>query len=428
MNGIVEQAGRRPPAGGQSSSERRERRHRATGEFRPDPDGRHPFVERLAGTGATSPERQSLLGKRVFPLVEPGYASFVWLGQADSVVLRHFMSTPQGAFPFERIGDELWHLRLAAPDGARFEYKIDIGRDGGGEWVNDPLNPEVATDPFGANSVCRTYGYEVPGWALPDPAAPSGALDELALVNGAFAGERPVGVYLPAGYDPAHAYPLVVVHDGFDYVEHAGLHTVLDNLIHRGELPPLVAALTQSPDRPAEYVDDPRHAAFIADELVPALEARWSLAPEPTRRVLMGASLGAVAALSIADRRPRAFGGLVLKSGSFVVDRRKLATRGELFRRVHEFVDNLSEDERLARRAYVTCGRYEGLASESRQIAAFLRQTGVRTRYVETRDAHHWQNWRDQTRAGLAWCLGPGGGVWKGANDRPAMPDSGDHG
>lgn len=404
MNGIVQRTGRGGSAGGEAAA--RDRRHRALGEFRVGPGSRHPFVERLAGTGATSPERRSLLEKRVFPLVEPGFASFVWLGRADTVVLRHFMSIPHGPFPFERIGDELWHLRLAVPDGTRFEYKIDIGR----EWVNDPLNPEVATDPFGANSVCRTNGYEVPDWALPDPAAPQGGLEGITVSSGAFGDERGAGVYLPAGYDPANRYPLVVVHDGSDYVEHAGLCTVLDNLIHRGDLPPLVAALTQSPDRATEYVDDPRHAAFVADELVPALEERWAVEPEPTRRVLMGASLGAVATLSIADSRPHAFGGLVLKSGSFVVDSRKLASRGELFRRVHEFVDNLSEDERLTRRAFVTCGRYEGLASENRQIAAFLRQTGVRTRYTEPRDAHHWQNWRDQTRAGLVWCLGPAAG------------------
>lgn len=402
--------GRGPAGAGAPPRDRRDRRHRASGEFAVERHGRHPFVERLSQTGATSPERRSLLANRTMPIVEPGFASFVWTGRADTVVLRHFMSVPHGPLPFERIGDELWHLRLAVPDRARFEYKIDIGRDGGGEWINDPLNPDHATDPFGSNSVCRTHGYEVPSWALPDPAAPAGSVEEIAVDSASFGDRRTVGVWLPASFDPARRYPLVVVHDGFDYVEHAALRTVLDNLVHRGELPPLVAALTQSPDRTTEYVDDPRHAAFVADELIPALEARWPLAPDPTRRVLMGASLGAVASLSVADRRPRSFGGLVLKSGSFVVDSRKLATRGELFRRVHDFVGSLSEGEHLARRAFVTCGRYEGLASENRQVAAFLRRTGVRTRYVDTRDAHHWQNWRDQLRAGLTWCLAEDGG------------------
>jgi enterochelin esterase family protein len=393
---------------------RRKRRPRLAGEFRVDRENRHPLITRLVETGATSRARADLLKDRTLPLVEPGSATFIWLGEADSVVLRHFMSLSHGPFPFERIGDQLWHLRLAVPAGARFEYKIDIGRNGGGEWINDPLNPEVATDPFGANSVCMTWGYEVPDWARPDADAPQGRIERTGIPSAAFGGERPVGLYLPAGYEPGRAYPLVVVHDGFDYVAHAALQPVLDNLIHRGDLPPLIAALTQSPDRTTEYVDDPRHAAFLAEELVPALEARHALAPEPTRRVLMGASLGAVAALSTADRIPRAFGGLVLKSGSFVVDRRKLATRGDVFHRVNAFVQKLSEEERLARRAYVTCGRYEALASENRQIAAFLRQTGVRTRYAEPKDAHHWHNWRDQARAGLMWCLGPARGATAG--------------
>ena len=387
---------------------RRDRRRRFAGEFRVDRENRHPLVERLVDTGATSRERADLLKDRTFPLIEPGAATFVWFGQADTVVLRHFMSLPHAPFPFERLGEGLWHLRLSVPNGARFEYKIDIGRNGGGEWINDPLNPEVATDPFGANSACMTWGYEVPDWARPDPGAPPGRIDRTGIASAAFGEERPLGIYLPAGYEPARPYPLVVVHDGFDYLDHAALQPVLDNLIHRGDLPPLVAALTQSPDRTTEYVDDPRHATFLADELVPALEARHALAPEPTRRVLMGASLGAVASLSTADRVPQAFGGLVLKSGSFVVDRRKLATRGDVFHRVNAFVETLGDEERLARRAYITCGRYEGLASENRQIAAFLRQTGVRTRYVEPKDAHHWQNWRDQIRAGLMWCLGSG--------------------
>jgi enterochelin esterase family protein len=410
MSEAADEVDRSERAGGA----RRERRQRLPGHFRIERRGRHPLVARLADTGAVSRERADLLRDRTLPLIEPGAASFLWLGQAETVALRHFMSLPHGPFPFERIGEDLWHLRLAVPDRARFEYKIDIGRNGGGEWINDPLNPEFATDPFGSNSVCRTWGYEAPDWALPDPEAAPGTIERSGVASRAFGGERPLGVYLPPAHDPARPYPLVVVHDGFDYVDHAALHTVLDNLIHRGDVPPLIAALTQSPDRTTEYVDDPRHATFLADELLPALAARHAIATEPARRVLMGASLGAVASLSTAERAAHAFGGLVLKSGSFVVDRRKLATRGDVFRRVNEFVEGLGEAERMTRRAYVACGRYEGLASENRQIAAFLRQTGVRTRYAEPKDAHHWQNWRDQTRDALIWCFGPGEGGQSG--------------
>ena len=343
-----------------------------------------------------------------FPVVEPGAVTFAWRGEADAVWLRHFMALDSESFALGRApGSNWWLLRLQVPDGARFEYKFDVVRGGHGEWVTDPLNLNYATDPHGANSVCETWGYSPPDWAEPEAAAGAGSIERLRIDSGALGGPREVGIYLPAGYAAEQIHPLVIVHDGHDYVDHAGLATVLDNLIERGDLPPLIAVLTQSPERMTEYVDDPRHAAFVTSELLPALESAYRLSARARDRVLMGASLGAVASLSVAARAPRLFGGVVLKSGSFIFDRALLESRAELFRRVSEFIDGLGGDERLLHRAFISCGRYEGLVSENRRMAAFLRRAGVATRYVESRDAHHWGNWRDQIRAGLMWCLSP---------------------
>ena len=256
-----------------------------------------------------------------YPLVEPDTATFAWQGEAEAVWLRHFMSLDTVAFPLTREpGSDWWRLRLRVPQRARFEYRFDIVRDGHGDWVNDPLNPRLASDPFGVNSVCETWGYAVPEWTRPGLAAATGKVEHWEVDSRSFAGQREIGVYLPAGYDESASYPLVIVHDGYDYVDHAALVPSLDNLIERGDLPPLVAALTQSPDRSVEYVDDQRHVAFVTEELLPALEQRYSVTSDPRQRVLMGASLGAVASLSIAARAPRLFDGVVLKSGSFIFD------------------------------------------------------------------------------------------------------------
>ena len=338
----------------------------------------------------------------VFPIVEPGVVVFAWQGQAERVSLRQFMSRDGNRFPFEKDPySDLWRLRLRVEDGSRFEYKLDID----GHWIQDPLNPAIATDPYGANSVCETFGYSAPEWVKPNPDIATGTLEDTTLASRAFGERRRIGIYRPAGYDEAGNYPLVVIHDGFDYVDHAALLPILDNLIAAGDLPPLVAALTQSPNRLVEYVDDPRHAEFVAGELLPAVESACAVARDPGQRVLMGASLGAVASLSIAARTPEVFDGVVLKSGSFIFDPRLLETRARLFQEIKGFIDGLSPEERLMHRAFVCCGRFEGLVTENRRMAAFLRRAGVSTRYVESRDAHHWHNWRDQVRAGLIWCL-----------------------
>jgi len=371
-------------------------------------DSRGPAATAALPANIRRPREISETAAPQFPIVEPGAVTFAWQGEAESVWLRHFMKLDNAAFELEReASTDWWRLRLLVPDRARFEYKFDIVRNGHGEWINDPLNPKLASDPFGGNSVCETWGYAVPEWTTPGLATAVGSVEQLVVKSHAFKGNRNVGIYLPAGYDESEPYPLVVIHDGYDYIDHAALVPTLDNLIERGDLPPLIAALTQSPDRSVEYVDDPRHVTFVTEELLPALEAAYNIAPSAHNRVLMGASLGAVASLSIAARAPRMFGGVVLKSGSFIFNQRLLKTRHELFERVSAFIDSMSEHERMLHRAFVSCGRYEGLVRENRRMAAFLHHAGVATRYEESRDAHHWGNWRDQTREGLMWCLQP---------------------
>ena len=221
---------------------------------------------------------------------------------------------------------------------------------------------------------------------------------------------RGVRVYLPAGHDPARAYPLVVVHDGDDFVTYADLPVVLDNLIDEGAIPPVIAALVQTRDRLGEYSGSRAHARFLVQELLPALGARWAIAAAPAERVLLGASLGAVASLATAFRFPGVFGGLVLKSGSFILDERKLARRPHpVFHRIARLMRALRRAPDLpGTRAFVSTGELEGLADENRALASFLRERGVDVLFKSAWDGHHWHNWRDQLRDGLAWALRAG--------------------
>jgi len=123
--------------------------------------------------------------------------------------------------------------------------------------------------------------------------------------------------------------------------------------------------------------------------------------------VLLGASLGAVASLSTAIRQPGVFGGLVLKSGSFILDEESLAERPHpVFHRTARFVEALRRVGDLpAMRAFVSTGELEGLADQNRALADFLRARGVDVLFRAAWDGHHWHNWRDQLRAGLMWVL-----------------------
>jgi enterochelin esterase-like enzyme len=372
-----------------------------------------PMSERaiqLFQAGPRTPQAvDAFLAGRSFPIVEGEAITVVFRGEAEAIHLKHWVFGLPSSQQLSRIeGTDLWYLTLELPAGSRVEYKLEVVRGGHGQWIEDPLNPNRARDPYGANSVVHGSGYQVPEWVHPDPEARSGLLDELIVETPTF-GRRGVGIYLPARFRRSRRYPLLVVHDGHDYLRYAGLKTILDNLIHRLEIPDLVAAMTTSPNRLAEYADDERHARYLTDELVPHLEKVLPLEGRPQGRCLMGASFGAVAAFSAAWRRPGFYGRLLLQSGSFAfTDIGDRNHRGPLFDPVVAFVNQFrSRPAPVAERLFVSSGMYESLIYENRSLVPMLQATGMDVRYVEARDGHNWENWRDRLREGLSW-LFPG--------------------
>jgi enterochelin esterase family protein len=368
----------------------------------------HPDLAALRADGAPSPETlDAFLAGREVPLAEPGALTFLWRGEAREVELLRWIHAGIDATPFVRLpGTDLWHLRLPVEDRGRFEYKIKVVRDEGESWDLDPLNPHRAADPFGENSVAMSHGYARPDWSVPG-GAPEGELRELDVDSAIFGHVRRERIYLPAGYDENRPYPLVVIHDGGDYDDYAELTTSLDNLIEAGDVPPLIALLIQAGDRMDEYPRGRRHARYVVQELLPALEARHAVSERAGDRVLMGASLGAVASLATAFRFPGAFGGLILKSGSFILDPEKLRHRTHpVFDRVERLVRAIERAPDLPpTRAFVSTGELEGLADENRALAEALRARGMEVRFQSSWDGHHWHNWRDQLRDALMWVL-----------------------
>jgi enterochelin esterase-like enzyme len=370
-------------------------------------------MKRLAIEGLLShpPDAEALsrfFAEHTFPIVEGESVTFVYRGHADMVQLRHWIYALETSTELERIqGTDVFYRVLGVPSGSRVEYKFEVHRDGHHEWVADPLNPNLARDPFGANSVLQGDGYEVPPWTLPDPEARPGTLRPFYFDSVALGQRREGFIYRPARFQPLRRYPVLFVHDGSDYLRYAGMKTVLDNLIHRLEIPELICVFTDSPDRLTEYANDERHARYITEELYRYLAQSEPFDDRPSRRCLMGASFGAVAALSTASRYPGFWGRLVLQSGSFAfTDIGPTNHRGPLFDGVVAFVNNFRrEPTAVSERVYISCGVYESLIYENRSLAPLLRRTGMQVRFDEARDGHNWENWRDRLRGGLAWTL-----------------------
>ena len=226
-------------------------------------------------------------------------------------------------------------------------------------------------------------------------------------------------MYLPASFRHGASYPLLVVHDGGDFLQWAAAKTVLDNLIHRGDVAPTVAAFLHPKDRLTEYADSAGHTRFLNDELLPRLTGEYALTGQ---RCLLGASFGAVASLSAAVRSPSAYTSLILLSGSFVfTDGVVDHGGGPVFDPVVAFVNAYRHlPTRVAERLFLSCGVYEPLITRSRAMRTVFESTGMAVRYVEVRDGHTWENWRDRLRDALSWAIGPAPGGGSSRRQRAA--------
>src|SRR5262249_56837278 len=113
--------------------------------------------------------------------------------------------------------------------------------------------------------------------AVPRP----GGREELLIGGAAFGERRRVLLYSPARFRRSRRSPLVFVHDGLDYLQYTGLKTILDNLIHRLEIPEMVVAFANSPNRLHEYANAERHARWVPEEVFPFLEGRFPAVGHP---------------------------------------------------------------------------------------------------------------------------------------------------
>lgn len=140
---------------------------------------------------------------------------------------------------------------------------------------------------------------------------------------------RDLYVYVPPGYSPRNAYPLIFYFHPAAVDERIFLCTnwiqTLDSMIRRGEFPPVVVAC------PDGLIDEgcrirPSHSLFIngchgrfqdhiVQEVLPFLMRCYSIRPEREAHALLGSSAGGFGAMNLALKRRDLFGAVATLAG-----------------------------------------------------------------------------------------------------------------
>jgi len=212
--------------------------------------------------------------------------------------------------------------------------------------------------------------YQIGPDSLPREGVPKGEVrGPFMLPSDAYPGtQHTYWVYVPAQYDGAVPASLMIFNDGQAFNNMEGdlrAPNVLDNLIHRREIPVMISVFInpgRRPDqpeptpqnwgdkdtnRPTEYNSlDDKYARVIVDELMPVIYKEYHVSKDPDRHGIGGASSGAIAAFTVAWERPDDFRRVLSMIGSFT------NIRGG-----HAYADLVRQSPKKPLRVYLQDGR-----------------------------------------------------------------------
>ena len=145
--------------------------------------------------------------------------------------------------------------------------------------------------------------------------------------------QRRYWVYVPAQYDDEHEANLVVVQDGWYYLDpdsEIRFAVVLDNLIHNGDIPVTIGVFVDPGEFPNERDPAERrnrnneydtysdaYATFLLEEILPSLQSSYRVSANPEKWAVVGGSSGGNCSFTVAWNRPDRFGRVVMFESSW---------------------------------------------------------------------------------------------------------------
>jgi len=330
------------------------------------------------------------------PVVGDSLAHFLFRGAGNTLALAGDMTGWEPSLPLAHLpGTDLWHLTLPFPPDARLDYKFVRDRT---EWLLDPTNPRQVLGGYGPNSelVMPTY---VPSEEIQEHGYPAPEVfTHHEVYSPQLDNHRTIQVIMPPGGDPGRRHPVLLVHDGPEYLSLGSLDRVLAWLaVHRPDLPLPICVCVPPADRTAEYMGDSLEpfGRFITETVMTFVPENHPAAAGSRRWGSLGASAGGNVTLYLAGAYPDRFDRLLVMSPLVAPPQRAL----------------IAARPADAYRIYLNWGRYDlpALLQPIREFADLLQLRGTPHQARRYNEGHSWGLWRATLAEGLEFLYGPAG-------------------
>jgi enterochelin esterase-like enzyme len=344
------------------------------------------FIDYLSSVSAADRQSKSdsfISSVKEFPILEDTVAWIIYKGPGkEPSVAGDLTGWAPGKDKMLNIpGTDLWYLKLVAERNARLDYKIVYD---GSTWIQDPLNPYTSAGGYGVNSELRMPAYTPPAELNYSAGIPHGTLTDTAFYSSILKNSRDIKIWLPPDYNSSgKPYPLLLVHDGPEYIEFADMLNILDNLGAGKKIDPPVTVFIPPVDRDQEYIlfKQDKYTEFIASELIPWLCKEYRITTEPGKRAVLGSSAGGNIVIWLGMKHPELFGNIAAFSP--LVEKDILKT--------------FSGSERMNLKLYILNGKYDHLDIIQESVKSFipiLSDKKYEFKFVEYPDSHSYAFWK----------------------------------
>lgn len=211
----------------------------------------------------------------------------------------------------------------------------DLANPGLDKGISEGLMKELG------NAAVNLDLYPIPPEAEKKEGVPTGTVTKMTLADcKTYPGvPHDLWTYVPAQYDGSTPLNLIIFTDGQTFFEGTwklqfDMPTVLDNMIHEGQIPPTAALFVAAGSAPGDGYPvwgrlagldnrstemdaaDERYANFLCDEVIPFALKGIILAEDPKKRAIWGVSSGGTASLGVCWHRSDQIGTALMACSS----------------------------------------------------------------------------------------------------------------
>jgi uncharacterized protein len=276
--------------------------------------------------------------------------------------------------------------------------------------------------------------YDAPpeGFKTARDAVPKGKLELIDYDSKTVGTTRKANVYTPPGYATDKKYPVLYLLHGIggdenEWVRFANPNVLFDNLIADGKAVPMIVVMpngrAQKNDRAEGNVmaSAPAFATFerdLLDDLIPAIESKYSVDKNREKRAIAGLSMGGGQSFNFGLGNLDTFAWV----GPF--------SAAPNTKPAAELIPNVENAKAKLKLLWISCGNKDGLIKISQNVHQFLKKNNIEHVWHVDGQGHdpvHWSSslyWFSQSVFQDKKPIGKQASATKPASEKPATPES----